>query len=210
VIHPDTELIRVDERVGLGVFATRRLPRGTITWVLDDLDQRIDADRLARLGPRYRVLVDRYAYLNGHGDRILCWDIGRFMNHSCRANSISTGWDFDIAVRDIEAGEEITNDYALLNLEHSFECQCGEPDCRRIVCSTGEEWDALTPRLDLEVRAACVDAGQLEQALWPFVREKASVRRTFRDPARALSVAAHRFDAIPAEPDRRTAAAGRL
>jgi hypothetical protein len=208
VIHPDTELRRVDERVGLGVFATRRLPRGTITWALDDLDQRIGADRLARLGPHYRVLVDRYAYLNGHGERILCWDIGRFMNHSCRANSISTGWDFDLAIRDIEAGEEITNDYALLNLDHSFECGCGAPECRGTVCSTGEEWDLLTPRLDAEVREACVEAGRVEQTLWPFVRGKAAVRKAFREPTRALSVAAHRFDAIPVESGRR-AAAGR-
>lgn len=198
MIHPDTELRPAGPSIGLGVFATRPLPRGTITWALDDLDQRIPTDRLLSLGPLYRPLIDRYAYLNGHGDRILCWDIGRFMNHSCEANSISTGWDFDLAVRDIEAGEQITNDYALLNLEHAFECACGAPTCRGVVSSNGPEWDRVTPGLDALVRAACGDALGVPQALWPWVRSKASVRRAFRNPSLALSVAAHRHEAAAA------------
>ena len=198
MIHPDTELRRVDPEIGLGVFATRPLPRGTITWALDDLDLRISATRLQKLGERYRPLIDRYAYLNGHGERILCWDIGRFMNHSCDANSISTGWDFDLAVRDIEAGEQITNDYALLNLEYSFECACDSARCRGVVSSTGPDWEALTPGLDGQVRTACRDAGRIEQPLWPWVRAKVSARRAFRDPSLALSVSKHRFDATPA------------
>lgn len=194
MIHPDTELRRVDARVGLGVFATRRIPRGTITWALDALDQRIDSQRLAALGRLYRPLVERYAYTNGHGERILCWDIGRFMNHSCEANTISTGWDFDLAIRDIEPGEQVTNDYTLLNLEESFPCACGSRRCRRVVSSTLADWEALTPRLDEDVRAACGAAASVEQPLWPWVREKRSVRRAFLDPRRALSVATHRFD----------------
>ena len=35
MIHSDTELRPVNAVVGLGVFATRRLPRGTVTWVRD-------------------------------------------------------------------------------------------------------------------------------------------------------------------------------
>jgi hypothetical protein len=194
VIHPDTELRPVHDDIGLGVFATRRIPRGTLTWVLDALDQRFDEDRIAGLGPRYRAIIDRYAYLNGHGQWILCWDIGRFMNHSCAANSISTGWDFDLAIRDIEAGEEITNDYALLNLDHSFACACGAPACRGTVSSTPEDWEALTSGLDDEVRNACGDAARAHQPLWPWVQAKASARRAFRNPRLACSVAEHRFD----------------
>lgn len=196
MIHPDTELREADPEVGLGVFTTRRLPRGTITWALDALDQRITTQKLWGLGALYRPVIDRYAYLNGHGDRILCWDIGRFMNHSCDANSISTGWDFDIAIRDIEAGEQITNDYTLLNLDSVFECACGSPRCRGLVSSTPEDWEALTPSLDVLVKAACGDALQVEQKLWPWVANKASVEIAFRDPLLTPSVAEHRFDAV--------------
>ena len=200
MIHPDTELREVDPVVGLGVFATRHLPKGTITWALDDLDQRIPETRLAALGRIYRPVIHRYAYVNGHGDRILCWDIGRFVNHSCNANSISTGWDFDLAVRDIEAGEQITNDYALLNLEAPFECACGEEGCRGLVSSTPAVWAALAPELDEKVRDVCRDAARVEQALWPWVRNKANARRAFRNPRLALSVTAHRYDALGAPP----------
>lgn len=200
MIHPDTELRDAGPQVGLGVFATRRLPRGTILWALDALDQRIPAERLSQLGRLHRPLIDRYAYLNGHGDRILCWDFGRYMNHSCDANSISTGWDFDLAIRDIEAGEQITNDYALLNLDYAFACACGSPRCRGTVASTPGDWDALTPELDVKVRAACADAGRVDQVLWPLVHSKAEVRRAFRDPRKTPSVATHRFDSPVATP----------
>ncbi len=197
MIHPHTELREVDPQIGLGVFATRPLPRGTITWALDALDQRVDASRLRSLGRLYRPLIDRYAYLNGHGERILCWDIGRFMNHSCDANSISTGWDFDLAIRDIAAGEQITNDYALLNLDQRFECACGAPNCRGVVSSTPAEWEALTPGLDEQVRLASHAAGHVEQLLWPWVKSKQKVARAFRNPALVLSVSEHRFDSLP-------------
>jgi len=195
LIHPDTELRLAGHDVGLGVFATRRLPKGTITWALDALDQRITTQKLWSLGALYRPLIDRYAYLNGHGDRILCWDIGRFMNHSCEANSISTGWDFDIAIRDIEAGEQITNDYTLLNLDTTFECACESPSCRGLVSSTPADWEALTPELDVKVKAACGAAPKVEQKLWPWVGNKEAVEAAFRNPNITPSVAEHRFDA---------------
>jgi hypothetical protein len=33
-------------------------------------------------------------------------------------------------VRDIHPGEELTDDYATLNLEESFACLCGTRECR--------------------------------------------------------------------------------
>ena len=39
MVHPDTELRFVSPAIGWGVFATRDIPTGTITWALDVLDQ---------------------------------------------------------------------------------------------------------------------------------------------------------------------------
>jgi hypothetical protein len=39
MIHPDSELRFVSPSIGYGLFATRLIPRGTFTWVRDDLDQ---------------------------------------------------------------------------------------------------------------------------------------------------------------------------
>jgi hypothetical protein len=64
------------------------------------------------------------------------------MNHSCD----SSAWMADEATlaarRDIEAGEEVTVDYALFTTQSNWmldsRCHCGSPDCRRII--TGDDW----------------------------------------------------------------------
>ena len=52
MIHPDTELRFANPQIGLGVFATRFLiPKGTITWVRDQLDQALPPAAIAQLPP---------------------------------------------------------------------------------------------------------------------------------------------------------------
>jgi hypothetical protein len=52
MVHPHTELRFVSPQIGWGVFATRLIPRGTIVWALDSLDQRFTPDQVAAL-PAY-------------------------------------------------------------------------------------------------------------------------------------------------------------
>ena len=49
LVHPDSELRFVNPVIGHGLFATRLIPKGTITWVGDDLDQFITPEAAARL-----------------------------------------------------------------------------------------------------------------------------------------------------------------
>lgn len=206
MIHPDTELRPIDETIGLGVFATRRIPKGTIVWTLDALDQKLGPDQLRTLGPAYRKLVERYAYPNELGHWILCWDLGRWVNHSCAPNALSTGWDFDFAVRDIEAGEQITNDYSALNLEAGFECLCGEATCRRRIRPA--DFERLAPGWDEQVRSAAAVAADVEQPLWQWIANKVAVRSAFANPVKVPSILRHRR--VPERPTqmRRRAAAG--
>src|SRR5207244_1281605 len=37
MVHPDTEIRHIDDKIGYGVVAMRFIPRGTITWVADVL-----------------------------------------------------------------------------------------------------------------------------------------------------------------------------
>lgn len=46
MIHPHTELKHINNEVGYGVVATKFIPAGTITWVLDKLDQEFCLNRL--------------------------------------------------------------------------------------------------------------------------------------------------------------------
>lgn len=120
MIHPHTELRYISPEVGYGVVATRHIPKGTITWVLDQLDREFTPDQLAAMAPAYQQVLDTYAFRNNAGNYVLCWDHARFVNHSFRSNCLSTAYDFEIAIRDIEAGEELTDDYGYLNINAPF------------------------------------------------------------------------------------------
>ena len=62
-----------------------------------------------------------------------------FLNHSCNPNCGMRGEITFVAIRAIEAGEELTIDYAFLdNEDYFFKCNCGESCCRTVV--TGRDW----------------------------------------------------------------------
>ncbi|WP_119166187.1 SET domain-containing protein [Algihabitans albus] len=61
------------------------------------------------------------------------------LNHSCAPNLAIEGQIVFVALRDIEAGEELTFDYATGDDDDwTMACRCGSPDCRGIV--TGRDW----------------------------------------------------------------------
>ncbi len=133
MLHPDTELRFINEQIGYGVVATRRIPRGTITWAMDKLDRVFSPEEVAAMDDIQRQIIDRYTFRDKRGNYILCWDHARFVNHSFHANCISTAYDFELAVRDIEPGEELTDDYGYLNIDQPFEAVPEKGTRRRLV-----------------------------------------------------------------------------
>lgn len=92
-----------------------------------------------------RIALERYCYRDLDGAYVLCWDHARFNNHSCQPSCRTIG-DFDIAVRDIAAGDELTIEYATINVLTTFDCRCGAKACRGTVRpgdarEYGEAWD---------------------------------------------------------------------
>ncbi|MBB3112163.1 hypothetical protein FHS18_004241 [Paenibacillus phyllosphaerae] len=122
MMHPHTELRYIDDKMGYGVFATKFIPKGTLTWALDDLDQVLSPDTVHALEDDRKKPVLKYSYRNQLGEYILCWDIGRYVNHSFHANCMGTAFEVEIAVRDIYPGEQLTDDYGTLNVDEPFEC----------------------------------------------------------------------------------------
>lgn len=120
MMHPDTELRFINAEIGYGVVATRDIPKGTITWAQDLLDRTFTIEEVAAFGPAYYDVLDRYCFRNQLGHWVLCWDHARFVNHSFNSNCITTAYNFEIAVRDIAAGEEVTDDYGYLNIMRPF------------------------------------------------------------------------------------------
>ncbi len=120
MIHPKTELKYINNEVGHGVVATEFIPAGTITWVLDKLDREFTPEKFHSMEPIYQNILDTYTYRNNKGNFVLCWDHGRYVNHSFNSNCLTTAYDFEIAIRDIQIGEQLTDDYGYLNIPYPF------------------------------------------------------------------------------------------
>ena len=114
MLHPHTELKFVSPEIGYGIFATALIPRGTITWVKDELDRVVSKDDLDKMTQANLENLLKYSYRNSKGNYVFCWDLTRYVNHSYKPNSILTTLGFEIAIRDILPGEEMTNDYGTL------------------------------------------------------------------------------------------------
>lgn len=78
-----------------------------------------------------------------------------YINHSCNPNSGFWGQIFIVAMRNIELGEEIVYDYAMImhpnkssNSSFSFECSCGHKECRKIIKETDWTNKSLQKKYD--------------------------------------------------------------
>lgn len=120
MMHPDTELKFINDEMGYGVVAKKFIPKGTITWVQDELDQIFSPEQVENMHPGTRRQVDKYSFRNNNGNFVLCWDLAKYVNHSFKANCLSSAYDFELAVRDINAGEQLTDDYGYLNITEPF------------------------------------------------------------------------------------------
>lgn len=100
---------------------------------------------------------------------MLCWDIARFVNHSFNSNCLSTPYDFEIAVRDIHPGEQLTDDYGYLNVNEPFE-GLDEGTERRIVYL--DDLLKYHPIWDAQIKDAFSFILQMEQPLKPVLNRK--------------------------------------
>lgn len=145
MIHPDTELRFINDIVGYGVVAKKFIPKGTITWVQDDLDQIYKPEDVKKISPAMLSYLDTYCFTNNKGEKVLCWDNAKYVNHSFDSSCMSTAYDFEIAIRDIHPGEQLTDDYGYLNVEEPFEAE-DEGTERKVVYPDDvlhyhEQWD---------------------------------------------------------------------
>lgn len=193
MFHPHTELRFVSDAIGYGVFATRLIPAGTITWAMDALDQVFPLSALESMPPLLRAVMDKYSFTDRRGKLILCWDNARFVNHNCDANCLSPGgFDFEVAIRDIQPGEELTDDYATLNLDHGFDCLCGSGLCRHHI--RPDDAHRLADWWDQRVGSVMPRVSRVDQPLWELVREPDEVRAV---SAGRLALASSRVNMSP-------------
>lgn len=160
MIHPSTTVAA--GRLGLGVVATARIRAGEITWMLDPLDVYVSDLVKEALPPGPAAAVDKFAFLLPGGHWVVCWDHAKYLNHCCEPNCAMTVAGCEVAIRDIEPGEELTVDYGpFLGEGEGFACACASPGCRgRVEPGVG------IPRLHNQLTSAdvpLVDLGPLER-----------------------------------------------
>ncbi|NJO87166.1 MAG: hypothetical protein HC821_03950, partial [Lewinella sp.] len=110
MLHPDTELRLIDALVGYGVFATKTIPRGTITYVKDDLETAVSPNTIrCPTGPKCRPSWRNILTFDEGAAVLSAGILPNTSTIAATATAISTGYGFELAIRDIQAGEQITD-----------------------------------------------------------------------------------------------------
>ena len=167
MIHPNTRLQFISAEIGYGVFATADIPEGTIVYVKDSLELVVSPEQYAEHSPEMREVVDKYSYIDENGDRIISWDFAKYVNHCCNCNTISTGYGFEMAIRDIHAGEQITDEYGIFNLDTEMDLVCGSAGCRKRI-GPGD-FDRYYSDWDAKIRKSVPALFAVDQPLLPFL-----------------------------------------
>jgi uncharacterized protein len=188
MIHPRTELRFISDLIGYGVFATELIPKGTIVWALDSLDQRFTAEQIAQSDPILRERLLKYCYRDEAGQYILCWDSARYVNHSFNSSCIATPYKFELAARDILPGEEITDDYGYFNLDRPFHCLPESGTDRRVIFP--EDFLTDYPHWDRKAADAFCHLAQVAQPL------KHLINPCYRDKITAIVAGTATIDSM--------------
>lgn len=167
MLHPDSQLRMVNHKKGRGIFATAPIPKGTATYIKDELEIEIHPDDRRLYDPRYKNLIETYTYIDENGIRVLSWDQAKYINHCCNCNTMSTGYGFEIALRDILPGEEITDEYGLFNFNHTMNLFCDKEECRGVV--SGKDVDRYYEEWDENIKAALQNFNKVEQPLLQYM-----------------------------------------
>ena len=121
--------LKFSEIHGVGCFTAEDIKAGQEVWKFDPiLDVELDQDKIDNYPSSVKSFLQMYAYGQQSGSKktfILCGDHARHMNHSENPNLIEAGNGnaFNIATRDIKAGDELTCDYNAFDTDASFKLQ---------------------------------------------------------------------------------------
>jgi SET domain-containing protein len=131
-------IVRSSNIHAAGCYTTRRIRKG----------QRVceyTGPRMSKEAADQRYADRHVTYLFGYGDRNMVIDgfgAAMFMNHCCNPNCETEEQDeriFVVALRDIEAGEELVYEYNLYDSDDATQdCYCGAPNCRGTMFAPAE------------------------------------------------------------------------
>ena len=115
---------------GDGLFALEDFKPGEIV-VAWDTSNTLTEEQFDRLPDDQRRYVARY-----NGGWLYMMGPARSINHSCDPNCIPLKGN-EVAIRDIQAGDEITSDYRpVMQTGARMECRCGAESCTGFIIGT--------------------------------------------------------------------------
>jgi uncharacterized protein len=136
-INPKCQSGAFDEKGGCGVFASEPITKGELISIWGG---RVVAEH--ELDPNMPDFTQRIIQI----EEGLYLETPKLLeptdcfNHSCEPNIGFSGQIALVAMRDIEAGEELNFDYAMCDGTpyDEFDCYCGSENCRSSV--RGDDW----------------------------------------------------------------------
>jgi hypothetical protein len=137
-ISPKAE-VRESQIHGRGLFAVEAIAEGEVVCIKGGAI--FNRERLrelsARLGPaEIQIAPDLFIGPLTEEEREGSM---LFSNHSCEPNLGICGQIVFVSLRRIEAGEELTHDWAMTDDDdYEMECRCGAASCRKVI--TGKDW----------------------------------------------------------------------
>ncbi len=129
MLHPHI-IVRKSLISGCGLVASKKIPCGTIVHITSN-ERVYTVKQYNNFSRRYKAVLRKYAYEDENENLVYLTNSAKFWNHCCAPNT-APFMDFDIAIRDILPGEEVTYDYAFLHPAWSkpMRCTCGVRNCR--------------------------------------------------------------------------------
>lgn len=184
MIHPKTYIKFINDTVGYGVFASEFIPEGTIVYVKDSLEIGISPEDFDKHSKEMKVAIEKYSYIDQNGYRIVSWDFAKYVNHCCECNTISTGYGFEMAIKDIQANEQITDEYGIFNLTENMQVDCSLSNCRKVLKST--DFENYYDVWDEKIKKSIAKIFKVDQALFPLldkhtVQELIDLKKSMRN-----------------------------
>lgn len=132
---------KFSEAAGRGLFAIEKIQKGEIVAdFTNGIGEYVDskkADELFKKGYDHMIQVDDDLFFAAV--KKSNFEDADYINHSCNPNCGIKDKLKIVAMRDIQSGEEITIDYAMMeSSDYDFQCNCGFANCRKTI--TGDDW----------------------------------------------------------------------
>jgi SET domain-containing protein len=163
---PPLYIVKESPIHGRGVFARQAIPAGT--RIVEYTGERISSDESTRRAEASGGPVNHTFFFSLADGMLIDGGSGgndaRWINHACEPNCEAYEEDgkvFIYSLQDIEAGEELNYNYALIYearhtpaIKRAFACHCGAPSCTGLMLAPKRRRRKAAAATEAEAEAA--------------------------------------------------------